>query len=261
MQLTTMTITPKIAAGILSKNTKNRRINQYRVNLYADDMRAGRWRTTAEAIIIDKNGELQNGQHRLQAVIKANIPVEFTVITGADPADMDYIDVGVPRSAANALDLHGIPNTHVYAAAAVRIIRLDKFANTTTKWTGYNTPSKPEVVEWVRDHHHELSLETGIPKLAGSTLIALKYLVNRDSEVPDLWDDFNGPLHSGANLGEGDPRLALRNRGLGDNPPKKWGQGQSDMFAAILTWNYWVMGKPVKVLRALPNMLPIHPIA
>jgi hypothetical protein len=74
-------ITPELAKEILQTNGKNRKLNASRYLLYARQMGARRWKNTADGITIsfDKNGNLANGQHRLQAVIASNISLEVFV--------------------------------------------------------------------------------------------------------------------------------------------------------------------------------------
>lgn len=80
----TMTITPEEAAHMLAHNNgRNRKISQPVVNTFADVMRAGRWHV-ADPIIFDSNGQIIEGQHRLAAVVKADIPVAFNVMRGVD---------------------------------------------------------------------------------------------------------------------------------------------------------------------------------
>lgn len=64
-----------------------RPINRYRIDQYAAVMRQGDWRLHDEIIIAyapDENGEMMtfliNGYHRLNAVIKANVPVQFKIL-------------------------------------------------------------------------------------------------------------------------------------------------------------------------------------
>lgn len=75
-----ITITPELAAKLLKEfNYNNRNINEIRARLYAEQMKAGKWRLTHQGIAFAKNGHLIDGQHRLEAVVRANIPVDMWV--------------------------------------------------------------------------------------------------------------------------------------------------------------------------------------
>lgn len=75
-------ITPAMAEVMLNGNSGNRKINFNMVTQYAADMRHGNWKgENGEAIVISKTGHLINGQHRLKAVISANVTVNLLIIT------------------------------------------------------------------------------------------------------------------------------------------------------------------------------------
>lgn len=111
-----MVITPEIAKEMLERNTENfRKISWKRVDLYAADMKAGRWKSNAEAIAFGKNGKLQNGQHRLHAVIKANVPITMYVIYDVDD-NSDIYDGHNPR---RITDYTGCSTTQAGAARLI----------------------------------------------------------------------------------------------------------------------------------------------
>lgn len=98
------TITPNVAQNILDhKNYGNRKIRPSVVERYARIMLAGDWHLSPEAIVISKTGRLLNGQHRLSAVVKSGVTVQFLTIRG--PADnvFSVLDRGAIRSTADAL--------------------------------------------------------------------------------------------------------------------------------------------------------------
>ena len=73
-------ITPKTAEKYLEQNTNNyRRMNRNKVSIYARDMKNGSWQTNGEAIKFNKRGELVDGQHRLKAIMEADVPVKMLV--------------------------------------------------------------------------------------------------------------------------------------------------------------------------------------
>lgn len=132
MKVTTMYITPEIAKSILSRNTKNRRVNQQRVNQYANDMVNGRWYENGESIVITENGELRDGQHRLEACVKSGKSFMFAVSIVPDENAVAY-DSGQGRSASQIIkltckDLRTISlNTRIHGA--IKYIMLRKINN------------------------------------------------------------------------------------------------------------------------------------
>lgn len=90
-------MTPYMAREILKNNTNNRNVKRERVNLYASDMEKGRWQLNGESIVIDANGNLKDGQHRLMAVVKSQCTVPMIVVSGVD-TDCNIYDRGSGRS-------------------------------------------------------------------------------------------------------------------------------------------------------------------
>jgi hypothetical protein len=65
-------VTPDEAEQCLLHNEGNRDLKSPTVEAYARDMLSGSWMQTGESIDIDTQSHLQNGQHRLSAIIRAN---------------------------------------------------------------------------------------------------------------------------------------------------------------------------------------------
>lgn len=95
-------VTPAAAKALLARNKGNRPVRQARVQQYADAMRAGLWRV-AQAILVDWDGVLLDGQHRLHAVVLYGQPVEFVVVRGASPEAYAVIDTGDKRTVAASI--------------------------------------------------------------------------------------------------------------------------------------------------------------
>lgn len=97
-------ITPETAKTLLENNNPNyRSMRQGKANEYAQEMLEGRWRIL-EDIAIDTNGNVINGQHRLQAVVSAGFPVAFRVTRGYHPDCIHYFDTSaLKRSGKDAL--------------------------------------------------------------------------------------------------------------------------------------------------------------
>ena len=111
MQSRIETITPAMAKEYLEHNmTNNRRLNTQTVNSYARIMKAGGWNVTHQGIAFDEDGELVDGQHRLQAIIVANIPVTMMVTRGVPRHEGEAfnIDVGLKRSVLNIMQISGV---------------------------------------------------------------------------------------------------------------------------------------------------------
>lgn len=116
MQIDWRTIGPKEAQALLdtqkdatdSSGKRNRVINTSNLNKITSDMKAGRFLATPEAIIIDENGRLRNGQHRLNAVVNSNTHQQFLFATVTNGDEItDVIDIGQKRSLSDMLEMAG----------------------------------------------------------------------------------------------------------------------------------------------------------
>lgn len=86
MKTSIETITPLYAKKLLSLNKNNRPVNKYRVSAYASDMKNGCWQLTHQGILIGKNGNVIDGQHRLYAVIESGASIN-TLVSISDEID------------------------------------------------------------------------------------------------------------------------------------------------------------------------------
>ena len=104
------TITPELALKYLEHNRKNRVLRPSVVKRYANDMLNGYWQLTPQGISFYENGDLADGQHRLNAVVHANIPVEFQVTYGV-AEDCTIQDRVIKRSTSDVLHLAGVTSS------------------------------------------------------------------------------------------------------------------------------------------------------
>ena len=93
------TITPELAAEYLSHNVNNRRLRDATVSEYAAKMQAGAWVVNHQGIAFAADGRLQDGQHRLWAIVKSGVAVKMLVARGYPAAATTSMDVGKVRNA------------------------------------------------------------------------------------------------------------------------------------------------------------------
>ena len=108
---------PDLAEEWLQRNRRNRRIRDERVERYAEQIKDGEWMLSPDAIAFDYNGKLINGQHRLKAILKAEMPARFLVATGLQPGAFKISDVGVKRTGGDILRIEGFKNPEEMASA------------------------------------------------------------------------------------------------------------------------------------------------
>ena len=85
LRLSLEKVTPDTAQMWLTKMPKNRNIRPGDVARYARDMSSGKWGLAGDPVRFDKDGNLIDGQHRLQAIIRSDTTQEMVVIRGLSP--------------------------------------------------------------------------------------------------------------------------------------------------------------------------------
>lgn len=213
-------VTPELAADWLKANLKNRRLKEKTVDAYAMDVRNGAWLTTHQGIAFDEDGNLIDGQHRLQAIVRAKRAVLILVTTGWPRVSekrktMDAVDRGVNRSLADQLHLqHDIAPRDAMnvvricngiAAASFGLSRVAK--STTDTILAVFALYKTEIT-WL------LANPITQDGLKQSTVAAC--LVMARSVWADKTADALNRLQTGENLTRENPILQLRNWLMGD---------------------------------------------
>ena len=120
-------IDPAKAVALLLRNRPgaNRQISPTTIIYYAKQMAAGAWKKTGQAILIDSDGVLIDGQHRLYAAVVSGSTINSFVVTEvpAQVALFAYIDNSKARSSADALQTAG------FNGVSPTIAKVIKFAH------------------------------------------------------------------------------------------------------------------------------------
>lgn len=150
------TITPEIATEYLKHNKVNRKVRAYAVSNYARDMKDGKWELSPQGISFYENGDLADGQHRLLAVTRAGIPVDFYV-TYDVPASSTIQDRCMTRKQWDSLVLQGIDKS-VANNSTVAI------ANFLFRYDGITNPSIQMLNSVISVHGKMMALAQSIVK-------------------------------------------------------------------------------------------------
>lgn len=213
-----ITITPAKAKQMLQKNKGNfRPMNMPRVKLMARDMLSGNWRQTGESIKFGKNGQLLDGQHRLQAIVESGVSLKMLVIRGLDPDAALSMDTGKTRSVAQWLGHLGLHNASALAATSRMAM-----AYQGGRWAKPKKDrdfSPPEVISFAVEHHDGLqsAIKIANKAVADAKMIPVAVLgalffeasegLAEDNETA-VW--FAERMRDGLDLGPEEPVLHLR---------------------------------------------------
>jgi hypothetical protein len=262
-------VTPAKAGEYLARNTANRPLTKRTVREFAEAMRRGEWRVTHQGIAFDTAGALVDGQHRLAAVVEADVPVEMTVFTEVPVGAFDVLDTGKRRNAADVLAIEG-EKSAVMLAAMVRTVWLYE-NRPELNWSGGSAGvTNHQIVQALVDHPklrdyvgpgEQIAQATGMIKSAAGSA---SYLVAKANPGTDLTAWFEGII-DGAGLVKGDPRLLFR-RVMFAHTRKQAGQvlrrreTREHVTLYIKAFNAWITDTPLTQLRFTPRE-PVPPIA
>ena len=248
-------ITPDIAQKLLEKNTNNRPLSMSRVKSLANDMKEGHWLLNSDAISINVNGELTNGQHRLQAVILSNEPQWFFLAENLHENVFLVTDTGLkPRSAGTVLTLAGEKNTATIAAAIKILYNVD-----CGNIKGNKAVSSTQVIELLNSLYRDLdftiptmnSIKSGSGLLSPGITCALAFHFQKIDPV--MSEKFFDDLNTGANLQKGSPILTLRNtlikNKIGASKLPTW----MLWIYTVKAWNAFRAGKSLSLMRFNPE--------
>ncbi len=155
-------VTPMMAQNWLSQNPNNRSISVGRVTEYARDMEKGDWELNGEPIVIDRNGALKDGQHRLAAVVKSGRTIPMLVVFGVAD-DVMIFDRGRSRTATDILRIAGYDRERANTSS-VGCAKLDMMIRDGNKYT-----SDIDVARWINVHSDSLAVASRVCAVAKRT--------------------------------------------------------------------------------------------
>lgn len=266
MQL--MSVTPELAASWLKMNTKNRPLSILTIKRYVSEMNAGTWRhPTGESLIFDTDGVVQQGQHRLHAVVVSGKTIEFWVMFNADPNDFEVIDTGKKRSIGDVMSMQGVKNQNV-VAATTRLLYLHM--NAGHSLNGSWDQTKLTRSEQLNFHQrYEKIIQNAVlegerlrrtARISASQFASVHAYIQIISNDISQLDKFVEGVSTGSMLPNQSPILALRTWASSPRPVTRNSQ---KVGVSIITksWNAYIKGAPMKTAywradESMPTPLP-----
>ena len=248
-ELTVELITPDKARQYLAYNTNNRNLRKAHVEKIANDIKHGRWIYNSATIVFNGDGTLLDGQHRLAAIIDADMPVKAAVARGVAKAAMPTIDANVARTASDAIHLVGVGYAHRIAAAARMLITLKEGRHMSQR-----KMSNSEILEFMKKHPRlaDTCVEAEAARvLPGSIVATWLYLAKHVSGMQQEADEALSVLVSGAPKYQGDPIHVFRERVIRMPAGMKSHHKQRLFLTWTLAaaWNDFLAGETATICR------------
>jgi len=246
-------LTPDDAIAILlHSDFSNRPLRKTIVDRYTLAMTRGEWKLAPEPLVITKDNELIQGQHRLNAVVLSKTNQWFMVVRGWRTEVFDVLDSGAKRSVSDVLNINGTAggNGSRIGAAAKLVVALDESIrlgqsshNATKKMSDRQqiiafAEQNFDGLEWAY-HVTEPIYRAKILSVPPTALLSAAFIIARagnDREIVATFFEELATLHDVT-----DPRWTL----VRWAPTRKGKSGPGEMAAAIVVkgWNSWVKGK------------------
>ncbi len=142
-------VTPEVAEEYLTRSSRNRPIMESRVSEYAATMRHGEWLLTHQGISFNESNQLNDGQHRLSAIVKAGVTVLVWVYRGLEQSAMVAVDDGKQRTVRDVGVISGMCIGTAHVAIAKKLL-------TNRGWTTGRI-SRPDLLAAIELHWDAIS--------------------------------------------------------------------------------------------------------
>jgi len=250
-------VTPEMAKEFLEKNIlSNRRVREAVLLRYSNDMKEGRWKdNTSETIKITSSNIIIDGQHRLKAVVKSGVSINFHIAFNIPDKVFDVLDTGCSRSASDIFRTSGIKNDNILPSI------IQQYFSLTTGWKDISSSPKNARLTNAQILEHYLLNEKYWQEVARKTMVWYNafakicapsvlggFYAYFETLNEDKAYDFIEQLCTGFNI-EHDAIVQLRNKLMKDKMSIRKMTGNLKFGLIIKAWNYF--RQPNRVFKLL----------
>lgn len=255
MKATTELVTPKMAQDWLGKNTGNRPVSEMNVQHLLAIMQRKQWTITTDAIGFDINGVLNNGQHRLIALVRYGKELPFLVCRQMPLLSFNAIDTGKMRNAGDVLGANGISSSRSKSSIVSFLIQSKDGIRSANGSSKANKISNQDVLNFYNKNKNNveeaymasITYTKKFKAIEARYIGALYYIFS--SIDKSYAEKFFEAYNSGLGLSAGNPIFALREKLIMDMQSTKKYSPADKMAWTVLCWNAFHAGRTLKVIR------------
>lgn len=233
-------VTPAVAELCLRYNVSgetNRRLSKASVAACAKALRENRWRNTGEPVIFSDAQWLNDGQHRLRAIIETGIAAVVDLRFGVPRSAFSATNSGGKRSGADALTVVGAGGNSQVASVARLVLAYELGLPGAARQRVANDAIVRAVERW-DDIPAALRYPAGLPAgLKNAATLTLAFFASRTANEPAI-RDFFAVMETGEGRASDPPHrfreAMLRHRGGQDS-----GTRVQFLALGVLAWNAW----------------------
>jgi len=229
----------------------NRNINERKVAFIARQIVGGHWIVNGATICFDVEGNMIDGQHRLQGCVKSKKPIEAFVVRGLQTAAYTTIDQGWKRSHSQIFSAKGEKWAGCLVSACKFIWNYESEGKIIR-------PRLPEIsvdeVEVVLEYKPEiraaveLVMTSKCQKLATASVMAYAAWIFLQINDEKAIDFFNR-IGDGVGLAKGSPMLIIRDKLLKGRKDKTSWNPQEIFSFLVRAWNAHYRSRKITCLR------------
>lgn len=245
-------ITPELASQFLDLNEHNRNKRWDEIDASARDIEDDGWDVNGETVKFDRDGKLLDGQHRLNAIIKAKKTIRTFVVFGLAPEVQDTVDTGLKRTIGDQLALAGNYNGVVLGSLTRWAIQWNK--GTRLKGAAIK-PTHREIKSFLRDNpilRDAVEFAVGARRDYRSIQVSvwgMSWWLFTGTHGSTEAEQFLNNVIKGADIGEGHPAYELRER-LRRAKDAQQRLNRFEQIALMITaWNAWQDRRHVTTIR------------
>ena len=245
-------ITAEYAAELLERQHEHqRRCSERQVSVLARIMSEGNWQSlNGDTIVIDTDGRVIDGQHRLLAVIKSSVVITTLLVEGVAPEAYYSIDLQAKgRSLRDVLEIEGYKNASPLATA----LRNVWFYKRDMQLKGSQILPAVQDLMGLLDSNEDGFLRAikecyKLKGILASGQVAFLFYIFAQQSVSDA-EAFFKSLSTGVGFRDHDAVRLLRDRLMGEYYSKSKLPTIEKLGLCVVAWNAFRTGKKVRVLR------------
>jgi hypothetical protein len=250
------------AQEMLKRNDINRNTSPVVIKRYARDMlREDGWDFfAADPIRVNKDGEILDGQQRLEALVLAgetnpDVVLKTWLYWGIPTESQVKMDQGRPRSRTDQLVIRKMPNPRDRSSIASLLLQWQNPENLFTKMILTND----EVLEFAEANYDRITRATEhalkLRKVGFAVSIAGAVYFKAEEKV--LWEasNFFTSVATGENLPQGHPALRLRNTVFFNKGKGRRINRLEELYYVVRAWNGFRKGETLNKLQLPPGGL------
>ena len=241
-------MTPEIAKALLARNEGNRNITQRRVKDYAGDMIAGRWKgLNGTTIVVSRCGYINDGQHRLLALIDADARIPMLSVWGVERESRTTLDQNKARTSGDYLTMSGLSHgTGIAAAASIlygyrnKIMGDGKFRDAISSG---KRPTKAALHEFTIENIEQITrafklCDVKPARILGkASRLAAAFCILEDAAGFADASDFMGRIIEGENMRKNEPAYVVRQKLLSERTIGAASTPQRILEIIVRGWN------------------------